>query len=174
VRGMLRRPRWLLAMPLLVSAAALGPQPPALRALENPLVEQDRLAQLRSRYDRESDPVRKAKRLVPLGDAEFDDIQKQMADGNTSSALGELREYQTQVDAVDKALDAKGRNAEKHPNGYKELQFSVRESLRRLNNVIVNLTSDQQPPFLEIRKSLEDLNRRLITELFPSQPGSSR
>jgi hypothetical protein len=164
---------WLLAMPLLVSAATLSHQPPPLRPGENPFVEQDRLAQLRSRYDRESDPVRKAKRLVPLGDAEFDDIQKQMADGNMSSALGELREYQTQVDAVEKGLDAKGRNAEKHPNGYKELQFSLRESLRRLNSVIVNLTSDQQPPFLEIRKSLEDLNHRLITELFPGQPGSS-
>jgi hypothetical protein len=172
VRGMLRLPMWLLAMPLLVSAAALSHQSPPLRPGENPFVEQDRLAQLRSRYDRESDPVRKAKRLVPLGDAEFDDIQKQMADGNMSRALGELREYQTQVDAVEKGLDAKGRNAEKHPNGYKELQFSVRESLRRLNNVMVNLTSDQQPPFLEIRKSLEDLNHRLITELFPSQPGS--
>jgi hypothetical protein len=174
VRGTLRPPIWLMALPLLFSAAAFGPRPWPLRAGENTFLGQDRLAQLRSRYERESDPVRKAKRLVPLGDAEFDDIEKQMADGNMSSALGELREYQTQADSVEKALDAKGRNAEKHPGGYKELQFSVRESLRRLNGVIVNLTSDQQPPFLEIRKSLDDLNRRLIAELFPSQPTGSQ
>jgi len=163
-----------MALPLLFSAAASGSAPSSPRPGEPTFLGQDRLAQLRSRYDRESDPVRKAKRLVPLGDAEFDDIQKQMADGNMSGALGELREYQTQADSVEKALDAKGRSAEKHPGGYKELQFSVRESLRRLNSVIVNLTSDEQQPFLEIRKGLDDLNRRLIAELFPSQPASSQ
>jgi hypothetical protein len=171
-----------MAIPLILSIAALSrgslgqlsPKCSAVPPGENAFMEQDRLAQLRARYERESDPVRKAKRLVPLGNAEFDDIQKQMADGNVNGALGALREYQTQADSAEKALDARGRNAEKHPGGYKELQFSVRESLRRLNNFMVGLTSDQQAPFLEIRKNLEELNRRLIKELFPSQPGSSK
>jgi predicted metal-dependent phosphoesterase TrpH len=134
----------------------------------------DRLAQLRERYDKETDPVHKAKRLVPLGNAEFDQIEKQIADGDQNGALNGLRQYQTQADSVEKALDARNQNPERHPGGYKELQFSVREALRRLDNLVVSLTSDQQQPFLDVRKDLDNLNRRLIKELFPSQPTNSK
>jgi predicted metal-dependent phosphoesterase TrpH len=136
--------------------------------------QQDRLAQLRERYDKETDAVHKAKRLVPLGNAEFDQIEKQIADGDQNGAVDGLRQYQTQADSVEKALDARNQNPERHPGGYKELQFSVREALRRLDNLVVSLTSDQQQPFLDVRKDLDNLNRRLIKELFPSQPTNSK
>ena len=134
--------------------------------------QQDRVAQLRGRFDKESDPVRKAKLMVPLGTAEFDRIEKQIADNDVSGALAGSREYEGQANSCEKALDARGVNPEKHPSGYKELQVSVRESLRRLDNVMVSLASDDQKPFKEVRKSLDDLDRDLIKELFPKQPGA--
>jgi hypothetical protein len=131
------------------------------------LAEQDRVAQLRARFDKEPDPVHKAKLMVPLGTAEFDRVEKEIGDNELSAALGGLREYQGQASACGKALDARGVNPEKHPAGYKELQISVRESLRRLDTMLVSLSGDDQKPFQEIRKTLEELNRDLIKELFP-------
>ena len=131
----------------------------------------DRIAVARSRFDHETDAVHKAKLLVPLGTAEFDQIEKQVIDSDLTNALSGVQAYQDQVMTCEKGLDAKGVDPEKHPAGYKELQISVRESLRRLDNVLVRLSGDDQKPFLDIRKSLEEVNHHLIKQLFPLQPG---
>lgn len=131
----------------------------------------DRLDATRSRFERETDPVHKAKLMVPLGNAEFDQIEKQVVDSDLTNALSGLQTYQTQVMTCEKGLDAKGVDPEKHPAGFKELEISVRESLRRLDNVLVRLPGDDQKPFLDVRKSLDDVNRHLIKQLFPLQPG---
>lgn len=131
----------------------------------------DRVGIARSRFEHETDPVHKAKLIVPLGTAEFDQIEKQVIDSDISDALSGVRAYQGQVMLCEKGLDAKGVDAEKHPAGFKELEISVRESLRRLDNVLVRLSGDDQKPFLDVRKSLDDVNRHLIKQLFPLQPG---
>jgi hypothetical protein len=130
------------------------------------------VGQLRARFDKESDPVHKAKLMVPLGTAEFDQIDKQILEQNVNGALDELRAYEGQASSCEKALDARGVDPEKHPAGYKELEISVREALRRLNNVMVSLAEDDQKPFREIRKQLDDLNSDLVKELFPKKPGA--
>lgn len=131
----------------------------------------DRLGQARSRFEKESDPVHRAKLMIPLGTAEFNQIEQQVRDTNIAAALDGLREYEDQAASCEKALDARGVDAEKHPSGFKELEISVRESLRRLDNVLVSMSGDEQKPFLEIRRTLDQLNHHLIKELFPLQPG---
>jgi hypothetical protein len=130
------------------------------------------VAELRARFAKENDPVRKARLMVPLGDAEFQDIQREAAEGNYSEALALLREYRDEAQACAKGLDAKESDPEKHPSGFKHLQISVRASLRRVDDVIVGLSGDEQKPFLEVRKELEQLDHHLIHELFPRQPGT--
>ena len=128
------------------------------------------LAKDQAKFERETDPVHKAKLMVKLGRAEFDEIEAQIADNDLAKAAVSLKQYQTQVDSVSKALDATKRNAAKHAAGFLQLQVSVRESLRRLNSILVGLVSDQQKPFLDTRDDLEEVNRHLMLELFPSQP----
>jgi hypothetical protein len=131
----------------------------------------DRVGMARSRFVKETDPVHKAKLILPLGTAEFDQIEKQVGDRDLTTALDNLHAYQDQVTLCEKALDARGVDPEKHSAGFKELEISVRESLRRLDNVLVHLSGDDQKPFLEVRKSLDEINRHLIKQLFPYQPG---
>jgi hypothetical protein len=126
----------------------------------------------RADFQRETNPVHRAKIMVRLGRAEFDAIEQQAANDNVQQALAGAREYQMQADSVAKALDAMGVNAEKHSAGFKELQISVRDALRRLSNLMVGLSGSEQEPFVAIRSDLDALNRHLITELFPDQPGS--
>lgn len=129
----------------------------------------DDLAKYQAKFAQENKPVDKGKLMVRLGRAEFDEIEKEVSANDLNKAIEELREYQKQADSVSKALDASGRKAVKNAAGFLQLQISVREALERLNNILVGLTSDQQKPFEAVREDLDQLNRHLISELFPSQ-----
>jgi hypothetical protein len=130
----------------------------------------ENLAKDQAKFARETDPVHKAKLMVNLGRAEFEEIETEVAGNNLDKAADGVKQYQSQVDSVSKALDATGRSAAKHAAGFLQLQISVREAVRRLNNILVGLIGDQQKPFLAARDDLETLNRHLMLELFPSQP----
>lgn len=129
-------------------------------------------ADLRARFAKETDPVRRARLMVPLGDAQFQEIQRQTAEGDYSAALELLEQYRDEAQDCLKGLDAKEPDPEKHPSGFKQLQISLRASLRRVDDIIVGLAGDEQKPFVELRKELEQMERHLIRELFPRQPGT--
>jgi hypothetical protein len=126
--------------------------------------------QWRAKFVRETDPVHKAKLLQPLGDSEFKDAEAALANEKTSEALSILKQYLDEAQSCEKALDEKFPDPEKHANGYKQLQISLRESLRRLDAMIVGLTEDERKPFVEIRSQLDAIDHHLIQQLFPKQP----
>jgi hypothetical protein len=136
-----------------------------------PSIPQQSLEQMRSRFDRASDAVHKSKLMPRLGDAEFQEIQSNIAAGELTKALDVLEKYRDQARLCQKGLDATGADAEKSPSGFKELQISVRGSLRQLNDIILALSPDDQKPFEDVRKDLDQMNRHLIQELFPRNPG---
>jgi hypothetical protein len=127
-------------------------------------------AALRAKFMKEADPVRKARVLGPLADAEFHDMQQQLAADNSAEAGVVARQLSEEAQDCRKALDAKVKDPEKHPSGYKELQISVRQSLRRIDNIVIGLPGDEQKPFLDVRKDLDQMDRELIHELFPLRP----
>jgi hypothetical protein len=134
---------------------------------------QDRIALLRARLEHEPSPVAKAKLMPALGDAEFAQIDVYVTQEQLAGALALLQAYRDEVNLCDKGLDATGANAEKHPGGFKQLQFSLRESLRRLEAELAHMTADEQVPFIAVRQELTDVNRHLIQQLFPGEsPGT--
>ena len=132
-----------------------------------PMLSQTGVSELQQRFERESDPVRKAKIMPQLGDAEFQEIQKDIGSDHFADALAMLRRYSEQARSCLKGLDATGVDAEKHSSGFRQLQISLRESLRRLDAIIASLSTDEQPGFTEIRTDLDEMSRHLIDELFP-------
>ena len=133
-------------------------------------VDQDRVPELRARFQKETDPVRKAKILPRLADAEFGEIQNQIAAGNLSDAAAIAGQVRDEAHAAQEALDGKKRDPEQHPDGYRQLQISVRESVRRLDDILIGQAADDQKPFQEIRDDLEKMDGQLIHQLFPKRP----
>jgi hypothetical protein len=131
---------------------------------------QDRTAELRARFQNEPDPVRKARLVEPLANAEFRDIHAKIDAGDLEAAAEIAGRVRDEAAASKKALDAKSRDVEAHPDGYKQLQISVRESIRRLDDVMVSLAKDDQKPLAEVRAELETLDREMIHQLFPKRP----
>ena len=126
--------------------------------------------ELQTKFEQEDDVVRRAKMMTKLSRADFHDVSQQVAAGDNTDALKTLQQLAEDAQNCAAALDAREKNPESHSSGFKQLQIALRESLRRLDDLTVGLTRDEQTPFLTIRKKLDQLNRHLIRELFPHQP----
>lgn len=135
---------------------------------------QDRLAEFKTQFDHERDPVRRAKALTKLGAEQFHNVREQVDAENFADALRILGDYRDELVATQKALASSGVDAEKRPKGFKELQISLRENLRVLNDVLVSMSADEREPFDAVQQQLEKVNKELIKELFPRQPGASK
>ncbi|MGH9496425.1 MAG: hypothetical protein ACRD3B_15600 [Candidatus Sulfotelmatobacter sp.] len=105
--------------------------------------------------------------MPKLGEAEFRQIQKEVASEQFADALALLRQYRGEVQSCVEGLDATGTNAVKHSAGFRQLQISLRESLRRLDNMIPLISPEAQSGFTGVRQGLSEMNRHLIEELFP-------
>ena len=60
-----------------------------------------------------------------------------------------------------------GIDAVRHSGGFKELQISLRTSLRRLDDLIFSVPQDLRPAFRAARSDLETAENSLIDALFP-------
>jgi len=134
------------------------------------LLAQDRTAELRARFEKETDPVRKARLVEPLADAEFRNMHEKIDAGDLAAAAEIARRVRDEAAASKKSLDAKSRDPEAHPEGYKQLEISVRVSVRRLDDIMVGLAKDDQAPLAEVRKDLDEQDRQMIHQLFPKRP----
>jgi hypothetical protein len=139
-----------------------------------PLAGQDRQATLLDQYRHENDPVRKARLLVKLGDGEVDLAKKQLQGGDDVASLETLENYRGQVEQTIAGLKATGFDAEKKPGGFKELQISLRENIRHVDDLILSLPADKRPFFREVRGILAQMQNDLIDELFPRRGGGKK
>ena len=131
----------------------------------------DDAAALQERFDKETDGVHKAKLLQKLGDAQF--IQERAASrANDYLTAGlVLEKYRDNVRAALDALKKTHPQAEKHPGGYKELEFHVGLGLREVRDVILAMPEPYRPPMQIVEKDLLDIDVELLRLLFPRRPG---
>jgi hypothetical protein len=142
----------------------------AALALCASLAAQDRLAEDLAKYQHETDPVRKARALVRLGDDQVDLAKRQLRADDEVASLHTLEQYRDEVHEMVTALNAMGVDAERKPGGFKELQISLRETIRRIDDLILTLNVDKRAFFRVVRNDLFMDQNVLIDELFPRKP----
>jgi hypothetical protein len=136
-------------------------------ALGVSLAAQDRLAEDLGKYQHESDPVRKSRALVKLGNNQVEQAKKQLKAGEEETSLHTLEQYRDEVKECIAALKGMGIDPERKPAGFKELQISLRESIRRIDDLILTLDVDKRPFFRVVRDDLAKMQDEL---LFPRRP----
>jgi len=142
----------------------------ATLALCAPLVAQDRLAEDLVKYQHEPDPVRKSRALIKLGDDQVDLATRQLKSSDEIASLHTLEQYRDEVHDMVTALNGMGIDAERKPAGFKELQISLRGTIRRIDDLILTLNVDKRPFFRVVRNDLFTDQNVLIDELFPRKP----
>ncbi len=134
----------------------------------------DGLAEYRQKYERESDPVRKAKALTKLGDAQVLEFVHQAAADNYTAAFATLTEYRNEVRTTFDMLKATGNDAERKPEGFKQLQIHLRKSLWEIGRITPRIPGDRHGTFDDIHNELGRIQNELIHMLFPREPGGGK
>jgi hypothetical protein len=129
---------------------------------------QESRAKYETQFQLERDPVVRAKILSKLGRFEVDQARADLKSDNDEQSLADLEHYRDQVESTVLALSATGVNAEQHPAGFKELQISLRQTLRHIDDLIVQLPLDKRPWFQAVRSDLAKSQNSLIEALFPT------
>jgi hypothetical protein len=131
----------------------------------------DTLEQLQEKFDKETDAVRKAKLMQKLGDAQFVKERDASKAGDFVAAGVVMEKYRDNVRAALELLKKKRPQAEKSPNGYKQLESETAEGLREVRDVILAMPEPLRPPMQIVQKDLLDMNAELLKLLFPRRPG---
>jgi hypothetical protein len=127
-----------------------------------------RLSKLEAQYQSETNPVGKAKLLAKLGPLEVDEAARQIKADQDEAAFTVLERYRDNARTIADALAAAQVNPARHPAGFKELQIGLRQSLRRLGDLLLLLPSDEQPRIEALRSDLTAVQNSLMEALFPS------
>jgi hypothetical protein len=137
------------------------------------IAAQVRLEDDLARYQHETDPVRKARILAKMGDTQVEFARKELKEGHDEASLHTLEQYRNEVHETVAALNGMGVDPERKPAGFKELQISLRETVRRVDDLIFTLDVDKRPFFRVVRNDLFADHNTLIDELFPRKPDHS-
>jgi len=79
-----------------------------------PAIAQESVAELQAKFDRENNSVRKAKLLVKLGDAQFEESRRAGKAGDNNAVDATMEKYRDNVRAALDALKKQHPDAEKH------------------------------------------------------------
>jgi len=132
------------------------------------------LEKLREEYSRETDPVKRAKFFHKLSSALIAEMRRQEEAGNYDRVPPLFLEYHQDVAAAFSALMATGRDAEKHPKGFLELEMQLREALRPLNDLLFGLPLEDRQALRATLHDLQSMDDQLVRALFPGNPGSPK
>ena len=137
----------------------------------------DKLGEMQARFDHESNPVRRAKFLEKLGDAEFDEARRAFKANDLSTVGMVLERYRDNVRVALDGLKKKRTDAQKDSNGYRQLEIHVRRGIREADEIILRVPEEYQPPLQIVRRDLDSMDRELIRMLFhhrDEQPGAPK
>lgn len=141
----------------------------AIFLLLSPAVTES-VAELQARFDRETDSVRKAKILVRLGDAQFEKARRAGKEDDNNTVDLTLERYRDNVRAALEALKKQHPDAEKHSNGYRQLEIHLRNGIREVEDSMIAARAPYKPPLEIVRQDLIAMDEELIKLIFPRRP----
>jgi hypothetical protein len=134
----------------------------------------EELARLQAQFDAETNAVHKAKIMEKLGNAQFEEARQAGRKGDFSAVDLTLEKYRDNVRAALEGLKKQEPDAEKHSNGYRQLQFLVHRSLREVEDSTLAAPAAYQPPLELVRKDLIAMDDEMIKLLFPAHPAKQK
>ena len=127
----------------------------------------------KTHFDQETNPVRKAKAFDKFGQDLMSQFGRQAADGNYAAALHTLADYRDEARTAFNGLQSTGVDAERHSDGFKQLQISLRKGLWELQRTIVLIPDEQKATVRALADNLIEMQSKLEHLLFPRDPVSA-
>lgn len=139
-----------------------------------PAVAQQTVAELQANFDKENNSVKKAKLLVKLGEAQFEQARRAGKESDNNTVDATLEKYRDNVRAAFEALKKQHADAERHSNGYRQMEIHLKEGIREVEDSMLAAPAPYKPPLQIVRHDLIAMDEELILLLFPHRPADTK
>jgi hypothetical protein len=133
-----------------------------------PVFGRDTEEQLQERFRNEQNPIKKAKLEIKLADMTLQQALDTYTKGDVESGAKLLGEFVEQMEASWKILQNSGRKASKQPQGFKELDISLREDFRLLEDLERRVAYFDRGPVEKAAQEIEGIRSEVLQALFPA------
>ena len=127
----------------------------------------DKVKDLQDHFDKDSHAGSKLKTLDKLADAQFEAAGKAIQSSDYVSAGLIYEKYRDNVRSAFELLKKQEPDADRHPNGYRQLELQVRKGIRELQEAQLVAPQELRPPLGLVLRDLLDMDDELIRLLFP-------
>ena len=139
-----------------------------------PVVAQESVAELQAHFDRESNSIKKAKLLVKLGDTQFEVSRRAGREGDNNTVDATMEKFRDNVRAALEALKKQHPDAERHSNGYRQMEMQVKQGIREVEDSMLAAAAPYKPPLQIVHQDLIAMDEELIQLLFPHRPADAK
>ena len=150
---------------LLVFLVVLGFPSVGLRALGHE-TEQQLLARIQS----EPNPVKKAKIEIRLAKLQLAQVQDAYSHGRIEEGAKLVANLTDTIKTSWKLLQGSGRRASKQPDGFRDLEISLREYVRLLQDLGRTVSYLDRAPLENAAQEMEQIRADVLRALFPGGP----
>jgi hypothetical protein len=130
--------------------------------------------QLLQRIQSEQNPVKKAKDEIKLSRLKLTQVQNAYSQGHLEEGAKLLSALIDALKSSWKVLQDSGRKASKHPEGFRELDISLRESERALEDLERTVSYFDRAPLVNAAKQLDQTRDEVLHALFPEEKSHNR
>lgn len=123
--------------------------------------------QLLERVQSEPNPVKKAKEEIRLANYKLSHIKDAYSQGNVEEGAKLLSTFVDIMKTTWKILQDSGRTAAKQPQGFRELEISLREDVRTLQDLARVVSYFDRAPLENAVQELEHMHDEVLKALFP-------
>jgi hypothetical protein len=116
----------------------------------------------RTNLERESDPADRAKIAVKIADLLITQLTSAARTADDPLVERHLKDYTDIIQDAYAMLMNSGRDAHKHPAGFKDLEIALRKQQRRLEDAGRLLPYDRRVSIDQVRKQISDFDDQLV------------
>ena len=123
--------------------------------------------QLLQRIQGEQNPVKKAKDEIKLANLKLIQVDDAFSKGHIDAGVKLLGTFVDVMKTSWKLLQDSGRKASKQPDGFRDLEISLREHVRSLQDLGRTVSYFDRAPLAMAAQELEEMRVEVLHALFP-------
>jgi ElaB/YqjD/DUF883 family membrane-anchored ribosome-binding protein len=135
---------------------------------------EEQLQKERSNLTRTSDPVSRTKIEIKISDLLITLMSEAARAGEDKRAEQYLNDYSNTISDAHLTMMKTGKDAHKHPDGFKDLEISLRKQQSRLSDAGKLMDVDSRDAVEKVRKQASSISDQLVKTMLLKDPNATK
>jgi len=135
---------------------------------------EEQLRKERLNLTRTTDPVSRTKIQIKISDVLITLMTDAARSGEDKKAEQYLNDYSNTISDAHMTMMKTGKDAHKHPNGFKDLEISLRKQQSRLSDAGKLMDIDNREAVDKVRKQASDISDQLVKNMLLKDSNAAR